>query len=192
MHIKSFAVTVFAAAVAAGAGVLPARAQNEPPPQAPAAVRFLWNYVNPSVIFLTTKSGQEALGDAMFYRRGNLARKPLNLGKAYGVATLELINITNKFIPYISDSNFVNLYGGAFRIAPRIDKPVIPYAMVGAYYGSIESSKVDVKDQGFVPSGAIGVAANLGKGFYLEAQYRFNGDLGGVNFNGISLDLRIY
>lgn len=190
MTAKNILSAALATALALS-GLAAARAQDsrEPGP----AERFLASYLNPSVVMMTASSGKDAMGDALFYRRGVLARQPTAVGNMVGVTSLEVVTITNKFLPFTSNTNQVNLYGASFRVGPVSDRALTPYAGVAAYYGDISTERngLDISGSGFVPAAAVGLSYKLGRGYVMDLQYQQCGTLEGVNFSGVSLNIRI-
>jgi hypothetical protein len=143
--------------------------------------------------FLTSSSGRDALGDALFYNPILLYGRPKRLNEFLTIAGgMEITGMTNNYFGFTGNSG-IGLFGPSARLSVPPEKYTVrPYIALGLYYGSIQSSKYGFTRSDFTPGMEFGVDWKIGRYVTLTASYRIQETIAGVNTDGFGLGIRIF
>jgi len=142
--------------------------------------------------FLTSGSGQNALGDVKFASDTQLFVRPAHRGKLLITGGLEFFNASDHFLPFSGGNEFDLIGPSALVTTPRVLGKVRPFVSVGLFAGRVRSERLGFDRTDLTPSLAFGAEWPFARYFTLSASYRVSEEIHGVNTDGFTLLLRIF
>jgi hypothetical protein len=155
-------------------------------------LRTIGNIIAPGGYFLTSSSGQSALGSNKFLNEFSLLTRPKKLGGLRVSAGGQWISTSDHYLPFTSDRNSLWLIGPVVRLStPRVDKRPQLFVTAGYYAGRLKSDTQGFTTTQFVPGASAGADIPVARYVSLRLAYRVQGHIRGVNTDGLQASINI-